>query len=101
MPGDRWMIKGPTDYVPPVEVEVLSRRKAIPLDRSEGIYVRDIKSGKVRAVIGETYMLNQDEELFEKQLPLDVENLLYNRPSIRGSDLEKNASSRIKYEVLF
>jgi len=76
VPGDRWMIKGPTDYVPPVEVEVLSRRKAIPLDQSEGIYVRDIKSGKIRAVIGETYMLNQDEELWEKQLPIDVEKLL-------------------------
>ena len=35
--GDRWMIKGPTDYVPPVEVEVVTRRKAIPLDENEGL----------------------------------------------------------------
>ncbi len=76
VPGDRWMIKGPTDYVPPVECEVVTRRKALPLDENEGIYVRDIKSGKIRAVIGETYMLNQDEELWEKQLPIDVEKLL-------------------------
>ena len=55
------MIKGPTDYVPCVESEVVTRRKAIPLDVNEGIYVRDIKSGKIRAVIGETYMLNQDD----------------------------------------
>lgn len=75
-PGDRWMIKGPTDYVPPVELEVVTKRKAIPLDENEGIYVRDIKTGKIRAVIGETYMLNQDEELWEKNLPLDVEKLL-------------------------
>ena len=93
------MIKGPTDYVPSVEVEVLSRRKAIPLDRSEGIYVRDIKSGKVRAVIGETYMLNQDEELFEKQLPQDVENLLNIRASIRSAEVA--SSYRKKYEVNF
>ena len=29
VPGDRWMIKGPTDYVPPVEVEVLSRTERL------------------------------------------------------------------------
>lgn len=51
-PGDRWMIRGPIEYVPPVEVEVVARRTAIPLDENEGIYVRDIKSGKVRAIIG-------------------------------------------------
>ncbi|XP_043942230.1 major vault protein [Protopterus annectens] len=75
-PGDRWMIRGPLDYVPPAEVEVLLKRQAIPLDENEGIYVRDIKSGKVRAVIGETYMLTQDEELWEKVLPGNVEALL-------------------------
>ena len=41
------MIRGPLEYVPPVEVEVAAKRKAIPLDENEGIYVRDIKSGKV------------------------------------------------------
>jgi major vault protein len=75
-PGDRWMIKGPTDYVPCVESEVVKRSKAIPLDLNEGIYVRDVKSGKIRAVIGETYMLNQDEELWEKELPQEVENII-------------------------
>lgn len=75
-PGDRWMIRGPIEYVPPVEVEVVTKRKAIPLDENEGIYVRDVKTGKVRAVTGETYMLNQDEELWEKDLPPGVEHLL-------------------------
>ena len=42
------MIRGPKEYVPPVEVEVLMKRVAIPLDENEGIYVRDIKTGKVR-----------------------------------------------------
>ena len=46
-PGDRWMIRGPVEYTPPVEVEVLSKRRAVPLDENEGIYVRDIRSGKV------------------------------------------------------
>ncbi|XP_006008019.1 major vault protein [Latimeria chalumnae] len=75
-PGDRWMIRGPLEYVPPVEVEVVLKRQAIPLDENEGIYVRDIKTGKVRAVIGETYMLTHDEELWEKEMPHNVENLL-------------------------
>ncbi|CAF1039794.1 unnamed protein product [Brachionus calyciflorus] len=88
-PGDRWMIKGPTDYVPPVEVEVVTRRKAIPLDENEGIYVRDIKSGKVRAIVGQTYMLNQDEELWEKVLPDTIEKLLYKNPLLDSSFSEK------------
>ncbi|XP_074642505.1 major vault protein-like [Tubulanus polymorphus] len=75
-PGDKWMIRGPKEYVPPVEVEVVTKRQAIPLDENEGIYVRDVKSGKVRAITGETYMLNQDEELWSKELPPAVETLL-------------------------
>ncbi|XP_054848676.1 major vault protein [Eublepharis macularius] len=75
-PGDRWLIQGPLEYVPPAEVEVLERRHAIPLAENEGIYVRDIKTGKVRAVIGHTYMLTQDEELWEKELPPYIETLL-------------------------
>ena len=30
-----------------MEVDVVTKRKAIPLDENEGIYVRDIKTGKV------------------------------------------------------
>jgi len=75
-PGDLWMIRGPLEYVAPVEVEVVTKRTALPLDVNEGIYIRDIKTGKVRAVTGVTYMLNQDEELWEKDLPPAVENLL-------------------------
>lgn len=70
------MIRGPLEYVPPVEVEVVCKRTAIPLDENEGIYVRDIKTGKVRDITGETYMLNQDEELWAKELPPVVEELL-------------------------
>lgn len=79
-PGDRWMIRGPIEYVPPVEVEVVMKRSAIPLDENEGVYVRDIKTGKVRAVTATTYMLNQDEELWEKELPPVVESLLQEDP---------------------
>ena len=44
------MIRGPLEYVPSVEVEVINKQKAIPLDENEGIYVRDIKTGKVHAL---------------------------------------------------
>jgi len=75
-PGDRWMISGPCDYVPPVTVDIVQKRKAFPLDENEGIYVRDIKTGRVRAVSGEVYMLSPYEELWEKELPQIVEDLL-------------------------
>ena len=39
------MIRGPIEYVPAVEIDVVTKRTAIPLDENEGIYVRDVKSG--------------------------------------------------------
>lgn len=91
-PGDRWMIRGPKEYVPPVEVEVVCKRKAIPLDENEGIYVRDTKTGKVRAVKGVTYMLNQDEELWAKELPPAVEDLLQNSRDPLADRSDRNRS---------
>jgi major vault protein len=75
-PGDKWMLKGPMEYIPPVELEVVATRKAIPLHDNEGIYVRNNKTGGIRAVIGHTYMLGEDEELWEKSMPNMVRTLL-------------------------
>jgi major vault protein len=75
-PGDRWMLKGPMEYIPPVEVDVITTRKAIPLHENEGIYIRNFKTGKVRAVIGQTYMMGEDEELWAKSIPPMVKTLL-------------------------
>ena len=47
-PGHLWMVKGPCEFCPSVEMDIITRRKAIPLDENEGMYVRDMKSGKVR-----------------------------------------------------
>lgn len=41
------MIKGPVEYIPPIEVEIVTKRYAIALDENEGIYVRNIKTGQV------------------------------------------------------
>lgn len=100
IPGDRWMIKGPTDYVPSVYEEVTTRRKAIPLDENEGIYVRDIKTGHVRAVIGQTYMLNQDEELWNKVLPDEIELLLNKDPSGERGKKDIKMKERVKSQVV-
>lgn len=48
--GMVWMIGGPRDYIPNIEVEVIELRKSYPLDKNEGIYVKDKKSGEVRLI---------------------------------------------------
>lgn len=45
--GDHWLIRGPLEYVPSAKVEVVEERQAIPLDENEGIYVQDVKTGRV------------------------------------------------------
>jgi len=100
------MIRGPVEYVPPVEVEVVTKRTAIPLDENEGIYVRNVKTGKVREITGETYMLNQDEELWEKDLPPGVEALLAQEKDpladrgVRARDGDQQGKTRDKTKVV-
>jgi len=91
-PGDRWMIYGPTDYVPPVTVDILEKRRAIPLDENEGIYVRDINTGRVRPVTGQSYMLKPYEELWEKTVPDVVEELL-------GKEVTRDRASKTSSSV--
>jgi len=91
-PGDRWMIYGPCDYVPPVTVDIVEKRKAIPLDKNEGVYVRDVKSGRVRAVTGVVYKLAPYEELWEKDLPAVVEELL-SRDADQSADAPQGAAA--------
>ena len=43
--GDKWMIQGPCRYIPPISVKILEKRNLIPLDKNEGIYIRDKVSG--------------------------------------------------------
>ncbi|VEL25804.1 unnamed protein product [Protopolystoma xenopodis] len=64
------------EYVPPVEVKVICKRSSIPLDENEGIYVLNTTTGRIRAVIGNSYMLNHEEELWAKPLPLAVQRML-------------------------
>jgi major vault protein len=50
--GATWMLKGPVDFIPENELEVVEKRKAQPLAENEGIYVRDLWSGEVKLVKG-------------------------------------------------
>jgi len=101
-PGQTWMISGPCDFVPPVEVEIVEKRKAIPLDENEGIYVRDISTGEVRSVHGESYMLRPNEQLWEKHLSPVVEALL-RKGAVRdspSSSSDQFSESRDKTRVV-
>ncbi|CAF1003423.1 unnamed protein product [Adineta steineri] len=104
MAGDRWLLRGPREYVPPTQVEILMKRKAIPLDENEGIYVRNIKNGRVRTVIGQTYILTENEELWDKELPLRIEQLLQKdslvEKHIRTKDIDTKTGKRIKWKLV-
>lgn len=97
------MIYGPCDYIPPVEVEVVECRRAIPLDENEGIYVRDVTTGKIRAHIGASYMLKPNEELWPKTLPPEVEKLLRVEASRDKNDksmgAERDSTRVVSYRV--
>lgn len=77
--GDRWMVYGPCKYIFAVESTYLELRERIPLDKNEGIYVRDTRDGSVRSVQGKSYMLESYEELWEMPLDETVEQLLPKR----------------------
>ena len=76
VPGDKWMIRGPCRFIPSIEVKIIEIRSIIPLDNKEGIYVRDTKTGNVRSVIGKSYLLEANEELWKKELSATEEGIL-------------------------
>lgn len=96
-PGDLWMIFGPRDYIPRVEVNVVEKRHAIPLDMNEGIYVRDTQTGELKLVRGpQAYMLSPLETLWEKEVPAVVEELLnQKRDPLADRSLAKSSKAEI------
>lgn len=98
-PGERWMIYGPCDFVPDVQVEVLEVRRSIPLDENEGIYVRDVKTGKVSTIVGQTYLLKPNEELWKKDLPKQVEELLVKDRNEASGSGERDKTRVVAYRA--
>lgn len=99
-PGDVWMITGPCNYVPPVEVNIIENRTAIPLDSVEGIYVRNINTGAVNAITGQTYMVKANEQLAEKKLPDVVDELLQKQGGVKGRELYRVVTFRVPYNTV-
>jgi len=101
-PGEQWMIYGPRKYVPPVEIEIIEERTAIPLDKNEGIYVRDRTTGEVTTKRGELYMLKPTEVLWEKDLEPLVQKLLAMPGTYLGVREQRNQAVpyRVKHQAV-
>ena len=80
-PGDRFMIRGPREFILPLELELIEERQAIPLDENEGIYIRDLNTGEIKIITGQTYLLSANEELWSKELNELTEKLIYGQYS--------------------
>lgn len=101
VPGDKWMIRGPCKFIPALEVEILAYRDLIPLDENEGIYVRDCKSGTVRSVMGQSYMLEANEELWEKELSSIEESILSeSKPGVSKRDKTRVVTYECPYNAI-
>lgn len=74
---ENWMIKGPREYIPNINADVKKTQKAIALDQNEGVYIRDLVTGEVRAVIGEKILLKDTEEYWEKELDPITEKIIF------------------------
>lgn len=91
-PGESWMVHGPAEYFPPIEVGTPEKRKAIPLNENEGLYVRDIPTGQVRSVLGpQAYLLKSNEVSYEKVLIPLVEDILKNGGAVGDPEVRKLA----------
>lgn len=75
--GDTWIVRGPRTYVPSEKVLIHKEISALSLGQGEGLYVRDLRSGKVSLVQGPCqFMPEAHQELHEKRLSPDAEALL-------------------------
>ena len=95
--GEKWLMHGPCCFVPSVEVMVLEKRQAIPMDEVEGIYVRNVNTGSVRAQVGKTYMLQEDEELAYKECTDVVDELLL----AQGNVMRKEKYALVTFKCPF
>lgn len=75
--GDRWVIEGPTTYIPHKFARVLRQVEALSLGQDEGIYIKNLRSGAIRLETGpRTLMLSPEEELHQKSyMPDELEAL--------------------------
>ena len=94
------MVYGPREYLPGKEVSVVEKIKAIPLGENEGIYVRNLTTGKVRLERGpQSFLLSYNEELWSKKLSPTIERLINHNLSGGGfAPASLNAKGEMVYQ---
>lgn len=97
--GDKWMIKGPVRYIPPVEVNVLAERSLLVMDKNEGVYIRNKDTGEVRAQFA-NYLLQSNEVSWEKELPDKVEKIYLKDMNLQKRDKTKIISYRCPFNSI-
>ncbi|KAF5218546.1 hypothetical protein C3747_283g12 [Trypanosoma cruzi] len=96
--SSRWLVSGPCSYIPPLDVCVVERRERLLLTGSQGVYVRNVRTGMVRAVHGQAIMLAADEILWEKPISPLVHRLLQaDTFSVYDAGALKSASEKEPY----
>jgi major vault protein len=98
--GEKWMIYGPRDYIPATNIEVLERRNSIPLAEDEGLYIRDTRTGEVRAEVGHAYMLKPHETFWNKELSPLVEKLYGRQVTGETFQVAKQKGTEWVYEEI-
>lgn len=94
--GEQWLLRGPRNYIPTGSVRVApgadgtGKRRRLILGPGEGVYVRNILSGDVRAVVGVSYMLEAYEELWSKELSPIVEEKLSRQLNAHAAYMDGN-----------
>jgi major vault protein len=67
--GDKFVVKGPTTYIPSKHEHIVSNVNAIPLSDTDGKYVQNEDTGDVTLVKGpQDYFLQPNEKLWSKEL---------------------------------
>lgn len=95
--GDTWIVRGPRTYVPNEKVLILKEIAALSLGQGEGLYVRDLRSGKVSLVQGPCqFMPEAHQELHEKRLSPDAEALLGLAPPAPSAQLAAVDGKEVK-----
>jgi major vault protein len=88
--GSRWMVRGPCLYCPQIQVHVIERRRTIPLSETEGIYVKNLRTGEIRSEMGvQCYLLKPYEELWAKPMTFEMAEILRGGGAIGGQDVRK------------
>ncbi|ORC89355.1 putative major vault protein [Trypanosoma theileri] len=102
--SSRWLVHGPCSYIPPLEVRVLERRKRMLLSGDKGVYVRNIRTGRITAMHGQALMLSEDEVLWEKPIDPLVCRLLASQQlsvyDINASSLAAGEETQTTHHVI-